>query len=232
MFPSSSSLSPGTRSTNLGRVLYETRLPGPNRRLVWETTRRALVWTLVSIALAVLLLFFLHSVAAALAVPVPAGILANVRDVQARRLSIALLLVIYGGAFLLVGAVFPTLIAPQLGLDPAGYPGLALFFFLVSGVPGTLMALIGGALLLAQYRRSRLHLVLYEQGVTLDQLGSHHVYTWNEIASVSQEQRGQQDVYVIRPKQGRPFVLTKQFRDGRHMGEVLLRVFANSKLPD
>jgi hypothetical protein len=232
MFPSaSSSTSTGTSTANMGRLLYATHIPGPDRRLVRKTTRRALVWTLVSMALAALLVYFFHSVAAALAVPVPAGILANVRDVRARRLSIALLLVIYGAAFLMVGAMFPILIAPQLGLDPAGYPGLALLFFLVAGVPGALMALIGGAMLLGQYLRSSLHLVLYDRGLTLERLRSRRTYTWDEIASASREQRGRQDIYVIRPKRGRAFVLTEQFRDGRHIGEVLLRVFANSKLP-
>jgi hypothetical protein len=217
-------------TTKLGRFLYETRLPGLDRRVVWKLTWRALVITLVTIVIAVVLLYVFQSAAVALTIPVPA-ILANVRDAQVRRFSIALLLVIYGTALLVVGAVFPTFIAPLLGLDPEGYPGLALLFFLVSGVPGALMALIGGAQLIAQYRRSSLHLALYERGLMLDQLWSHGVYTWDAIAAASREQRGQESVYVIRPRRGRSFVLTERFRDGRHIGEVLLKVYANSKLP-
>jgi hypothetical protein len=226
----SSSASSETGSANLGKLLYETRIPGPNRQLVWETMRRVLVSTLASIALAAVLVFFFHT--GALAVPVPAAvILASVHDVRVRRLTSALVLVVFGAAFLILGVVFPTLIAPQLGLDPQGNPGLALLFFLISGGPGALMALIGGAMLFGQFRRSRLHLVLYEQGLTLDRVWSRRIYTWGEIASASREQRRRQDVYVIRPKQGRPFVLTEQFRDGRHIGDVVLKVFANSKQP-
>jgi hypothetical protein len=191
-----------------------------------------LVSTLASIVAAGVLVYVFQSVAAAVAVPVPAAAtLANVRDVQARRFSIALLLLIYGTAFVVLGAVFPTVIAPQLGLNPQGYPGLALLFFVVSSMPGVLMALIGGALVVARYRRSSLHLALYERGLMLDRLWSHRIYTWDELAAASREQRGQESVYVIRPQRGRTFVLTQRFRDGRHIGEVLLKVYANSKLP-
>jgi len=230
--PPSTTTSTKTDTVKLGRLLYETRLPELDRRLISNVMRRVLVSTLISIVAAGIIVYFFHSVVAAAAIPVPAAdILANVRDLRARRLSIALLLVIYGTAFLVIGAVFPTLIAPLLGLDPQGYPGLALLFFLVSGVPGALMVLIGGAQLVTQFRRSSLHLALHEHGLKLDQLWSHHVDTWDEISGVSRKQRGQESIYVIRPRRGRSFVLTEHFRDGRHIGEVLLKVYANSKLP-
>src|SRR5262245_37098854 len=124
---SSATSSARTDTARLGRLLYETRLPGPDRRLVRKVTQQALVSTLASIVAAGVLLYFFQSVAAAVAVPIPAAaILANVRDMQTRRFSIALLLVIYGAAFLVLGAVFPTVFAPQLGLNPDAYPGLAL----------------------------------------------------------------------------------------------------------
>jgi hypothetical protein len=36
---------------------------------------------------------------------------------------------------------------------------------------------------------------------------------------------------MIRPERGRPFVLTEDFRDGRRVGEALLKAFATSRLP-
>jgi hypothetical protein len=201
---------------------------------VRQTTLRVVVVLLVTIVLVGLTFYFFHPTV--LVVPLPAvAILASVGSAHDRQLSRATVLVVFGSILLLWSAVFPTVLAPQFGLELDAYPGLGLFVFLITGIPGALMLLIGGMLLFSQFRRSRLHLALYEQGVVLDQLGGHRIYTWNELAAVRQETRGrgrgQQRVYVLRPKRGRAFALTERFRDGRHIGEVLLKVFASAQLP-
>jgi hypothetical protein len=98
--------------------------------------------------LSALLVYVFHP--GALVAPVPGvAILWSVRTVQDRKLSLALLLFIFGALLLIVSALFPLVLAPELGLDPGAYPGLMLFALLVAGVPSALMTLIGGALLLA-----------------------------------------------------------------------------------
>jgi hypothetical protein len=111
------------------------------------------------------------------------------------------------------------------------YPGIVFLFFIVLGIPSVAFLIIGGLLLWQYIAESRLHLALYQQGVAVDRLNSHGVFTWDDLAAIKNGISRKLYRYEIVPKQGPHFVLTDRFSNGIMIGDAILRLFTNAQFP-
>jgi hypothetical protein len=229
---------PHPSSASLGRLLYQTRIPRPDRQRIRAIVIRIVVATGVTIAFIfpyIALGFSLLGPGGVLVVPlVPLPIFWSLRDRRERQIAVRMYGVIMGLLLLLALAFALIVVLPQQPLEsqnPTLLSGLTLLLLIVIGFPCLVIIVLSGVILFNYYRQSRQQLALYEHGLVLETLSTHASYTWQEIDWIRRHTRGRHKavVYEIRPKQGRPFALTTDFQQAHVIGLAALQLFTHAR---